>query len=103
MSSRPYTKAQQKAIEAIKSDNESIFLSVTSVDENGGTDIEVISGVDSSTIQEGHGLIRLEQAAMHVQYLADISGMTPMEVAGSIGKVIESGEVDIDTSMEVKE
>lgn len=102
MTSKVYSEAQQKALEAIESDHEGYFLCTTRVDENDGTDIEVITEIDSGTIEEGHGLIRLEQAAMHLRYLSDISGIPPTEVAGSIATVIENGEIDIEIATEMK-
>lgn len=102
MSSRTYSEATRKALEAIESEHEGLFLCTTRVDDHGGTDIEVISGVDSNVIEQGHGQIRLEQAALHIQYLSDISGISPMEVAGSIAKVIENGEIDIEVAKEVQ-
>ncbi|MFC6963517.1 hypothetical protein [Halocatena marina] len=103
MNSRSYSEATEKALEAIESDHEDLFCSITRIDENGATDIEVISGVDSSTIEEDHGLTRLEQAAMHIQYLSDISGMSPVEIAGNIARIIENGAIDIEISEAVLE
>lgn len=96
-SSQEYERARNQAKEIIESEeHDAMYLCATSVDETGDTDIEVVSGVNSDRIQEGKGFIRLQQAALHIQYLSDISGVSPVEVAGEIASVIEERAVTID-------
>lgn len=100
-SSQEYGRARNQAKEILESEeHDAMYLCATSVDETGVTDIEVVSGIDSDRIQDGKGFVRLQQAAMHFQYLADISGLSPVEVAGEIASVIENGEVTIDVKEE---
>lgn len=96
-SSQEYERARNQAKETLESEeHDAMYLCATSFDETGDTDVEVVSGVDSDRIQEGKGFVRLQQAALHIQYLADISGVSPVEVASEIASVIENGELTID-------
>lgn len=83
-------------MKVIESEHEGLFLSVTRIDEKAGTDIEVIADVDRNAAENSCGQIRLEQAAMHIQHLSDISGHSPMQIAGEIAKLIENGEIHIE-------
>lgn len=95
--SSEYAQATRRAVEIVKNtDHDSIYLCTTNM-ENGGTNLELVSGVDSDSIgKRTKGVVRLEQAALHIQHLAELSGRPPGEIALGIANAIESGSVSID-------
>ncbi len=101
MSSESYAEATRQAIDIVENgEHDSIYL-CTMKAENGGTDLEVVSGVDSGSIGErAKGVVRLEQAALHVQHLAELSGRHPTEIAMGIANAIERGSVSINLKEE---
>lgn len=95
--SSEYAEATRRAVDVVENgEHDSIYL-CTMKAENGGTDLEVVSGVDSDSIGDrGNGVVRLEQAVLHIQHLAELSGRPPAEIAVGLANAIESGSVSID-------